>query len=55
MVVYPDLSFTILDDDQVSAGLEQSTFDCIEKSKTYIISHLKRAISSINEKILPFL
>jgi len=54
VLVYPDLQFNVLDEDEIPKSIDHEVYDLIYKTKDYITNNLDRVISEIEREIKPF-
>lgn len=55
ILVYPDLTYEVLDEDEIPKDINVNTLTYIEDTKSEIISNLSDIINKVNHHIKPFL
>ena len=54
VLVYPDLQFSILDEDEIPGNMDNGTADLIYNTKDYLINRLDKVIAEVERAIKPF-
>lgn len=54
VLVYPNLQFSVLDEDEIPQNIDLEVYDLIYRAKDYIIHNLDEVISEVEREIKPF-
>lgn len=55
LLVYPDLTYEVLDEDEIPENIDKETLDYINNAKSHILNNLSEVIHKVDQNIQPFL